>query len=175
MEERTGPRTEAEVIRRVGELARRYYDDAQFSCAEAMLKAFVEVFAPHRFDPALVTRLATPFNGGFAELQQTCGVLTAGLMAIGAVAGRDQPADEDAKQEAYTLAQIYHRRFMDAVGTNSCHELLQRWKDQGESKIHCKCHTQEMAQLLARTVLQVGFHELELDDDAADDTDDRDG
>lgn len=155
--------TEEEVVHKVGELARRYYDDGQYSCAEAMLKAFAEVFAPHRLHPDLIPRLATPFNGGFAELQSVCGVFTAGLLVIGLVAGRDQPGDEDAKEEAYTLTQIYHQRFLAAVATDSCRELLTRWRDQGESKIHCKRHTQTMSELLARTILQVGYHELLLD------------
>ncbi|MBF0283737.1 MAG: C_GCAxxG_C_C family protein [Magnetococcales bacterium] len=164
--------TEDEVVRQIGALTRRYYADDQFSCAEALVRAFAEVFASHRFDPVAVTRLATPFNGGFSELKRTCGVLTGGLLAIGMVAGRDQPADEDAKQEAYTLAQIFHRRFMDQVQTESCAELLTQWKDQGVNKAHCKRHTAEMAEMLARTILQVGFHELELDD--ADEDEDKD-
>ncbi|MBF0124948.1 MAG: C_GCAxxG_C_C family protein [Magnetococcales bacterium] len=155
--------TKDEIVAQVGALARTYYDDAKYSCAEAMLRAVTEVMAPHRFDPVTITRIATPFNGGFSELQQTCGALTAGLMAIGVVAGRDQPGDEDAKEEAYTLAQIYYQRFMERVGTSSCKELLERWRDQGESKIHCKRHTQQMGELLASTILQVGFHDMTVD------------
>ncbi|MBF0309183.1 MAG: C_GCAxxG_C_C family protein [Magnetococcales bacterium] len=156
--------TEDEVVEKIGELTRNYYQDDQFSCAEALLRAFAEVFASHRFDPVSITRLATPLNGGFSELKSTCGVLTAGMIAIGMIAGREQPGDEDAKEETYTLAQIYHQRFMAAVGTDSCKELLSRWQDQGVSKVHCHRHTEEMARLLARTILQVGFHELELDE-----------
>ncbi|MEO5364988.1 MAG: C-GCAxxG-C-C family protein [Magnetococcus sp. WYHC-3] len=155
--------TADEIVHKVGELTRLYYDDGRFSCAEAITRAFAEVFVPHRYEPASAGRMATPFNGGFSELQQTCGVLTAGLMAIGMVAGREQPGDEDAKEEAYTLTQIYHRRFMDRTGTDSCRELLVRWQDQGEGKGRCKEHAAEMAQMLARTILQVGFHELDLD------------
>ncbi|MBF0158240.1 MAG: C_GCAxxG_C_C family protein [Magnetococcales bacterium] len=157
--------TKNEIIEKAGALALHYYDDARYSCAEAMLRAITEVMAPHRFDPAAITRIATPFNGGFSELQQTCGALTAGLMAIGVVAGRDQPGDEDAKEEAYTLAQIYYQRFMERTGTSSCGELLERWRDQGESKIHCKQHTKRMCELLASTILQVGFHELDVDEE----------
>ncbi|MBF0214591.1 MAG: C_GCAxxG_C_C family protein [Magnetococcales bacterium] len=161
----SAPLSEEEIIQRVGLLARRYYADGQFSCAESMLKAFAEVFAPHRFDPATITRLATPFNGGFSELQQTCGVLTAGLMSIGMITGRDQPGDEEAKEQAYTVTQIFHRRYMDAIGTSSCKELLQRWKEQGPEKSLCKAHTQQMSEMLARTILQVGFHDLNIDED----------
>lgn len=157
--------TEEEAILQVGELVSQYYDDEHYSCAEAMVKAFAQVFTPHRYHPDLIPRIATPFNGGIAELKQVCGVLTAGLMVIGMVAGRDQPGDEDAKEEAYTLAQIFHKRFMTAVATDSCQELLRRWQDQGVSKIHCKRHTREISEMLARTILQVGFHELELEDE----------
>ncbi|MBF0190565.1 MAG: C_GCAxxG_C_C family protein [Magnetococcales bacterium] len=159
------PLSEEEIIRQVGARTRYYYADGQFSCAEAMIKAFAEVFAPHRVDSRLITRLATPFNGGFSELQHTCGVLTAGLMSIGLVTGRDQPGDEEAKEQAYTLTQIYHRRYMDAVGTDSCRELLQRWKEQGVEKSLCKAHAQRMSELLARTILQVGFHDLSTDEE----------
>ncbi|GAB0058922.1 hypothetical protein SIID45300_03282 [Candidatus Magnetaquicoccaceae bacterium FCR-1] len=149
-----------EIVRRIGALARQYYADGQFSCAEAIVRAFAEVFAPHRFDPTTVTRLATPFNGGFSELQLTCGMLTGGLLAIGLVAGRDQPGDEEAKEQAYTLTQIYYKRFHDELGTTSCKELLTRWKEQGTEKGLCKAHTQRMSEQLARLILQVGFHEL---------------
>ncbi|MBF0341504.1 MAG: C_GCAxxG_C_C family protein [Magnetococcales bacterium] len=154
---------DAEIIRQVGERARNYYNDGQYSCAEAMLKAFAEVFAPHRFDSATITRLATPFNGGFSELQHTCGVLTAGLLSIGLVAGREQPGDDEAKEEAYTLTQIFYRRYLDAIGTTSCRELLQRWQDQGPDKSRCKEHTRLMSEMLARTILQAGFHDLPAD------------
>ncbi|MBF0454535.1 MAG: C_GCAxxG_C_C family protein [Magnetococcales bacterium] len=157
--------TEDEVIQRIGQLTRAYYQDDQYSCAEAMVKAFAEVFRPDITDSQSLVRLATPFNGGFSELQQTCGVLTAGLMAIGLVAGREKPGDEEAKEEAYTLTQVYHNRFMAAVGTDSCKALLVRWQDQGEGKCRCKDHTVEMSQMLAKTILQMGFHELTLDEE----------
>ncbi|MEO5345638.1 MAG: C-GCAxxG-C-C family protein [Magnetococcus sp. YQC-9] len=156
----SGRPSDAEIVRQIGERARRYYEDGQFSCAEAIVKAFAEVFAPHRFDANTITRLATPFNGGFSELQLTCGMLTGGLMAIGLVAGRDQPGDEEAKEQAYTLAQIYHKRFIEELGTISCRELLTRWRgEQGLEKTVCKAQTQKMSELLARTILQLGFHE----------------
>lgn len=155
--------TEEEIIHTVSERAFALYDEGQYSCAEALLKAFAEVFAPHLLDPAIITRLATPFNGGFSELQLTCGVLTSGIMAIGLIAGRDQPGDEYSKEKAYTLTQIFYRRYMDEIGTNSCKELLLRWKDQGPNKPRCKEHTQRISALLARTILQVGFHDLPVD------------
>ncbi|MBF0153303.1 MAG: C_GCAxxG_C_C family protein [Magnetococcales bacterium] len=157
--------TEEEVIHQVGLLARKYYADAHYSCAEAVVKALTEVFAPHRFDPNTISRIATPFNGGFSELKKTCGVLTSGLLVIGIVAGREKPGDEEAKEEAYTLAQIYYNRFMESAGTDSCQELLTRWHGQGEEKGLCKEHTWKMAEMLARTILQVGFHDLQLEGD----------
>ncbi|MBF0610838.1 MAG: C_GCAxxG_C_C family protein [Magnetococcales bacterium] len=157
--------TKDEIIAQVGQLAERYYQEDQYSCAEAMLKAIAEVFTPDLYDPRLIPRLATPFNGGFAELKSTCGVLTGGLLSIGLVAGRDQPGDEDAKEEAYTLAQIYHQRFMARTGSDSCATLLERWKEQGIQKTLCKRHTKEMSELLAQTILQVGFHQLLVDEE----------
>lgn len=157
--------TEEQIIQNIGNLTSQYYQDDQYSCAEAMVKAFCEVFTPDKVDSKIVARMATPFNGGFSELQQTCGVLTAGMMAIGLVAGRENPGDEDAKEEAYTLTQVYHNRYMAAMETASCKELLVRWKDQGESKIHCKNHTVKMSEMLAQTILQMGFHQLQLDAD----------
>jgi C_GCAxxG_C_C family probable redox protein len=156
--------TEDDVVKKIGELTRSYYQDDQYSCAEAMMKSFAEVFAPEKYDSKTLARLATPFNGGFSELQQTCGVLTAGMMAIGLVAGREEPGDEDAKEEAYTLTQVFHNRYMAAMETDSCRELLIRWKDQGESKSLCKDHTVKMSEMLAQTILQMEFHELQLDD-----------
>lgn len=153
--------TEQEIVQRVVALTKQYYDDRQYSCTEAMLKAFAEVFAPHRFDTRTIQRLATPFNGGFSELNLTCGALTAGLLVIGLVAGRDHPGDEDAREEAYTLTQIFYQRYLETIGTDSCRELLDRWRDeQGVEKRRCKQHTCEVSELLAKTILQVGFHEL---------------
>ncbi|MBF0418364.1 MAG: C_GCAxxG_C_C family protein [Magnetococcales bacterium] len=149
-----------EIVRQVGALAHLYYEDGQFSCAEAIVRAFAEVFTPHRFDAGSVTRLATPFNGGFSELQLTCGMLTGGLLAIGMVTGRETPGDEESKEQTYTLTQIYHQRFVEELGTTSCKELLTRWKEQGTSKTLCKAHTQRMCERLAKLILQIGFHEL---------------
>ncbi|MBF0438536.1 MAG: C_GCAxxG_C_C family protein [Magnetococcales bacterium] len=157
--------TEAEIIHQVGKRAQEYYMDGQYSCAEAMLKAFAEVFSPHLFDSNTITRLATPFNGGFSELQQVCGVLTSGIMSIGMIAGRDQPGDEEAKEIAYTLTQIFYKRYMSEIGTTSCKELLTRWKDQGQEKTHCRAHTRRMSELLAGIILQTGFHDLPIDQD----------
>ncbi len=162
---KTATMTDEEIINMVGARAQAYYADGQFSCAEAMLRAFAEVFAPNRFNPEQITRLATPFNGGFSELQHTCGIITAGLLSIGLITGRDQPGDEFAKEKAYTLTQIFYRRYMDEIGTNSCKELLLRWKDQGAEKSACKQHTRRMSEMLARTILQVGFHDLEDDEE----------
>ncbi|MBF0127196.1 MAG: C_GCAxxG_C_C family protein [Magnetococcales bacterium] len=156
--------TEEAIVRAVGERALAFYSEDQYSCAEAMLKAFAEVFVPHLFDPATITRMATPFNGGFSELQHTCGVLTAGIMSIGMITGRDQPGDEFAKEKAYTLTQIFYKRYMEAMGTHSCRDLLLRWKDQGPDKTHCKAHTRAISEMLARTILQVGFHDLPMGD-----------
>lgn len=161
----SAPLSDEEIVRLVGERALAYYADGQFSCAEAILKAFAELFTPHLFDPERITRLATPFNGGFSELQQTCGVLTGGMMAIGMITGRDRPGDEFAKEQAYTLTQIFYRRYLDEIGTTSCRELLTRWKDQGPDKPDCKAHTRRMAEMLARTILQVGFHDLHPDEE----------
>lgn len=156
--------TDEEIIQEIGERTRVYYQNGQYSCAEAILKAFTEVFAPHRFDAASITRLATPFNGGFAELQQTCGVLTAGIMSIGMITGRDQPGDEFSKEKAYTVTQIFYKRYLEEIGTLSCKELLLRWKDQGSDKLQCKEHTRRISEMLARTILQVGFHDLHGED-----------
>lgn len=157
--------TREEVIEHIEQLCRENYTDEKYSCAESIVKAFAEVFVPDRYDPKIIPRIATALNGGFAELNLTCGVLTAGMLAIGLVAGRDQPGDEDAKEEAYTITQVFYKRFMEAVGTDSCRVLLDRWHEQGPQKPECKRHTREMAVMLAKLILQMEFHELELEDD----------
>jgi C_GCAxxG_C_C family probable redox protein len=76
------------------------------------------------FDPRFV-RMATGFAGGLGETkQEMCGALSAGVMIIGALYGRDSLGEDDLP--AQRLATRYRERFAAELGTTRCGPLYER-------------------------------------------------
>jgi len=74
-------------------------------------------------DPRLV-RMATGFAGGVGEsMQEMCGALSAGVMIIGALYGRNS-LEEDGP--ARQLATRYRERFAAELGATRCRPLYER-------------------------------------------------
>lgn len=75
-------------------------------------------------DPILF-KLSTGFAGGVGGSgQEMCGVLSAGVMLIGAVHGRAQPQDDN--QLAKDLINRYRERFVAEFGTTICEPLNEK-------------------------------------------------
>ena len=75
-------------------------------------------------DPRSV-RMATGFAGGVGDTQQEmCGALSAGVMLISALYGRNSLGEDD--WPALRLATRYRERFAAKLGTTCCGPLYER-------------------------------------------------
>lgn len=75
-------------------------------------------------DPRIV-RMATGFAGGVGEsMQEMCGALSAGVMIIGALYGRNSLGEDDLP--AQRLVTCYRERFAADLGTIRCGPLYEQ-------------------------------------------------
>ncbi len=75
-------------------------------------------------DPHMV-RMTTGFAGGLGDTQQEmCGALSAGVMLIGALYGRNSLEEDD--RLALDLAARYRERFLAELGPTQCGVLYER-------------------------------------------------
>jgi C_GCAxxG_C_C family probable redox protein len=102
------------------DMAVRQFRDG-FNCAQAVLSTFADGLGLPR-DIAL--RIATPFGGGIARTGQTCGAITGALMVLGLGFGTTNPADKEAKERQYRVANDFLARFRALHGSTLCSELL---------------------------------------------------
>jgi C_GCAxxG_C_C family probable redox protein len=89
------------------------------NCAEVMF-----LYGQRKFDldaPPELLRVATPFGGGMGVAEDTCGVLTGGLIVIGLKYGR-RNLDGD-KQFTYKVAKRYFDWFLHTFGSTNCKAL----------------------------------------------------
>ena len=92
------------------------------NCAQSVLCTFVDELG---LDIEQAMRAATQFGGGMAASGQTCGAVTAALIALGAKHGTSTPAEtKQSKYDAYRLGQEFIRRFLDRKNALTCGEIL---------------------------------------------------
>ncbi|MFH1516223.1 MAG: C-GCAxxG-C-C family protein [bacterium] len=101
------------------------------NCSECMFSYAMRLM-PDDIPPELI-RIATPFGGGLARNEDTCGALIASLMVIGLKYGRSD--FEDDKKRAYDIASDFYKWFKSEFGSTNCFEL-----NHGDytSKEHCE-------------------------------------
>ncbi|MEA3459647.1 MAG: C-GCAxxG-C-C family protein [Chloroflexota bacterium] len=72
-----------------------------------------------------MVKMATGFAGGVGDTQQEmCGTLSAGVMLIGALHGRNSLGEDD--WSALDLATRYRERFAEELGDTRCSPLYKR-------------------------------------------------
>ena len=114
--------------------------------------------------PALL-RAATNFEGGVVGCGETCGVVTGGILAIGATLGVATTAEPDAREEAILgLAARYLSWFEGRFGTSLCRERVQvdfhrarglvRYLLPGDKLFKCLHHTGEAVAFLAAALAE---------------------
>jgi C_GCAxxG_C_C family probable redox protein len=101
-------------------------------CSELLFKNVTEAWTKD-FDPGLV-RIATPFGGGLAGMQDVCGALAGGCMAIGYLCGR-RTFQDDGKL-SWQLAENYYHAFKSYFGDTTCRHIRGRIVDWNS---HVKC------------------------------------
>lgn len=88
------------------------------SCAQAVLAAFRDELNMTENE---ALSLASMFGGGISGTRETCGVVTAALMVLGA---RKKLALPEEKAEAYRLGQEFIRAFQEKFTSVNCKTLL---------------------------------------------------
>ena len=79
--------------------------DAGYGCAEAMVVAYSDVVGM----PRSLCRVATPFGGGMGRTGKICGLVSAAVMVLGWVFGRDDAHDLSEKERAYRIVSEFIR------------------------------------------------------------------
>jgi hypothetical protein len=92
------------------------------NCAQATLMTLGKTM--ERSDPVLM-RAATNFEGGCVGCSSTCGVVTGGVLGIGALlSSLPQEDPRQLEQDIYEASISYRKWFEDAFGTSVCQERV---------------------------------------------------
>lgn len=108
-----------EAIEKAAELA-FIYERTYYGCSQTTLAALIEAFGVGGPD---LLRASTCLAGGVALHGNVCGVLTAGLMMIGYLEGRDDLQMFAQYQRAMDRGKILYQRFEERFGTVQCPEI----------------------------------------------------
>jgi C_GCAxxG_C_C family probable redox protein len=128
------------------------YHKSGFHCAEAVLKAIVEVYG--NGSGRNILKIATGFGGGIGRTkQEICGAITGGVMAIGFLSGRSEPGAD--WTEVSEMAAKLKRRFVQEHGTTKCCALLATFGPQ-KNMLRCKQLSGEVADMLTDIIDKQG-------------------
>ncbi len=92
------------------------------NCAQGCLRALQEVFG---IGDTLTYKAATAMPG-IAVRGETCGAVVAGLMAIGIVWGREDPADMQSYMDAIARGRRFCRWFEKEFGSVMCRDIVRQ-------------------------------------------------
>ena len=124
------------------------YHGSGFHCAEAMARAFMEVYG-NDSDPA-IPKVASAFGGGVGRTkQELCGALAGGFIALGYLHGRREASDN--WDELADMAAELRQNFESKHGVTHCAALLETFGPQ-ENMMRCKQLTGETAGMLAEII-----------------------
>jgi len=93
-----------------------------YSCSQSVFSALAERW---QVDPTVSLRIAAGFGGGLARSAQTCGCVTAAIMAIGlAQRGISPEENHSEKEKTYEACRRFMRTFEGRNGSTLCLDLL---------------------------------------------------
>lgn len=152
-----------ETIAKVRERARKNFSKG-WNCGECVLEAVL-----HHIDvglPKETLRLATGTGGGGGLFGGTCGAISASLMAVSAVHGRDSLEEGD-DARAVNKANLYGRpglyRLFNQIpnyveekyGNTLCQDIAAEWKDDWlcrDHALHCREIITDLAEYSAQLI-----------------------
>ena len=137
-----GPKTDPDAGKQLKKKVYGHYQSG-LHCAEVIAKALLETFAG-KAHPEVV-KAASGFGGGIAgSMQELCGAFTGGVMALGVLAGRENPGDD--LRDCGALANQYKSRFLSQFGSLKCMDILDGFG--GENPLNCVKLTAEATVIL---------------------------
>lgn len=92
-----------------------------YNCAQSVFMPFATECG---LDQSLAFKIASSFGAGMARLQETCGAVTGGFMAIGLRHGFSRADDQAARDIVLRQSKELAARFAKKFGTLKCRELL---------------------------------------------------
>lgn len=92
-----------------------------FNCAQSVFSTFAQELG---LDPEIALKVATPFGGGIAHMDELCGAVTGALMVIGLKHGMVRDEDLEEKERVYALSQEFSAKFKSRNGSLNCTELI---------------------------------------------------
>lgn len=137
----------------VGEnLEKKVFDffTSGFCCSEAISKTIVEHFSN---DPSgFQVKVASGFCGGIGKtLEDICGALAGGVIAVGYLYGR-QEQDKDLG-DVCRIASEFRKQFINTFGSTNCSIILQRLGEQ-DKFLKCRQLTAKATGILADILVQ---------------------
>jgi len=85
------------------EKANKYFK-GNCNCSQSVFAAFAPQLS---LSQELALKIASPFGGGMAHMDEACGAVTGGLMVIGLKYGMSNLEDLDAKERTYEIAEQF--------------------------------------------------------------------
>jgi len=107
------------VIEKAAGLANEY-ESKYLGCSQTTMAGLIEAFG---VGGTSLLRASTCLAGGIARRGHICGALTAGLMMIGFLTGRDDLVMFDQYQRAMDYGELLYAKFVEEFGTSSCPDI----------------------------------------------------
>ena len=101
------------------------------SCAQSVFCAFSDLTG---LDLDTSMRLASPFGGGIAGMEDICGVLTGAFMVLGLMDGFTCASSAEEKKAFYNIIQMFADDFKNKFGSLDCKELKPSAKEAAEAQ-----------------------------------------
>ena len=136
----------------MGEYADKAYDYrlAGYSCSQAIAMAFSDFI--EELDEMELSRLASPFGGGFAKQASLCGCVSGMGIVWGFLFGKDDPR---LKSDVYKESSVLSDAFKERYGSIDCCDIWTEYLGDnakplpdGYEKLHCSEYIKGAAELL---------------------------
>lgn len=92
-----------------------------YNCAQAITVAFSDVTG---LSEEFSAKMISSFGGGMGRMREVCGAVSGMLAVAGLLYGYNDPADDKAKMDHYTLVQELAGQFREQAGSIICREIL---------------------------------------------------
>ena len=93
-----------------------------YNCSQSTFMVFIDDLG---LEKPQSMKLASGFGAGMGRIQEVCGAVSGGVLALGARFGHGEPTESEAQKKTYALVQEFFHRFQDQHGSCLCRELLQ--------------------------------------------------
>lgn len=130
-----------ETIGSKADQAQAYFDQG-LNCAQSVLLAFAPDLGIGADQAKLV---ASVFGAGMGRLQETCGALTGGFMALGLAKGFTDPVDSATRERLLGETKALAAAFKAEFGSLSCRDLLGCDLNTAEGQAYHKSENQRSA------------------------------